>query len=304
MLTRYPRFLRALAFPLLVLVIDLALVEALSQVAALLTTQLFGANGPAFEDVAYYSKVLFVIPVLLLGARLFEKRSFAEVGFAPRHVWQNILLGLTISATVMSLTALILALAGWYHVQSVPADINNIVATLLSGLLLYCVIAIQEEVIFRGILFRLLERGLGSWVALGISALTFGWFHIANPGASWISSLAIALEAGITLAAAYMLTRNLWLCIGLHWGWNFFEGTVFGFSVSGTSSPVLVQSYTTGPSLWTGGQFGPEAGLVTVTLSIVLFSVLLYLAAKRGRICAPAFLAYIPVGHAKKECNA
>ncbi len=303
MLSRYPSYLRALAFPLLILAGELAVVEVLSQMAALITTQLFGANGPAFQDVAYYSKVLFVIPVLLLGAKYFEKRSFAEVGFAPRQVWQNILLGLTISATVMGLTTLILALAGWYHVQSVPPGISDTVVTLLSGLLLYCVIAIQEEVIFRGILFRLLERGLGSWVALAISALTFGWFHIANPGASWISSLAIALEAGITLAAAYMLTRNLWLCIGLHWGWNFFEGTVFGFNVSGNSSPVLVQSYTTGPSLWTGGEFGPEAGLVTVALSCVLFSVLLYMAAKRGQICTPAFLTSMRIGRAQKECT-
>jgi uncharacterized protein len=301
MLTRYSRSLRALAFPLLILAIDLAVVEVLSQMAALIVTQEFGANGPAFQDVAYYSKVLFVIPVLLLGARFFEKRSYAEVGFAPRHVWQNILFGMGISATVMGLTTLILALAGWYHVQSIQAGISDTVVTLLSGLLLYCAIAVQEEVIFRGILFRLLERGLGSWVALAISALTFGWFHIANPGASWVSSLAVALEAGITLAAAYMLTRNLWLCIGLHWGWNFFEGTVFGFNVSGNSSPVLVQSYTTGPSLWTGGEFGPEAGLITVALSCVLFSILLYLAAKRGRICTPSFLSFIHGGRAKRK---
>ncbi len=116
MLSRYPSYLRALAFPLLILAGELAVVEFRSQMAALITTQLFGANGPAFQDVAYYSKVLFVIPVLLLGARYFEKRSFDEVGFAPRHVWQNILLGLTISATVMGLTTLVLALAGWYHV--------------------------------------------------------------------------------------------------------------------------------------------------------------------------------------------
>lgn len=301
MLTKYSSNARALAFPLLILAVDLAVVEVLSQMAALIITQLFGASGPAFQDVAYYSKALFVIPVLLLGARYFEKRSFAEVGFAPRHVWQNILLGLAISATVIGLTTLILALAGWYHVEGVQNGVSDTVETLLSGLLLYCIIAIQEEVIFRGILFRLLERGLGSWVALGISALTFGWFHIANPGASWISSLAIALEAGITLAAAYMLTRNLWLCIGLHWGWNFFEGTVFGFNVSGNSPSVLVQSYTTGPSIWTGGEFGPEAGLITVILSAVVFSVLLFLAARRGRICAPSFLAYIHIRRAEEK---
>src|SRR6266487_1517488 len=302
MLTRrHLHTLRALGYPLFVLAIDLAVVEVLSQMAALIVTQSFGANGPAFQDVAYYSKAVIVIPVLLLGARFFEKRSFAEVGFAPRHIVRNIFLGMGISATVMSLTTLILALAGWYHIQSIQNGISDTIDTLLSGLLLYCVVAIQEEVIFRGILFRLLERGLGSWIALAISALTFGWFHIANPDASWISSLAIALEAGITLAAAYMLTRNLWLCIGLHWGWNFFEGTVFGYNVSGNSPSVLVQSYTNGPSIWTGGDFGPEAGLVNLLLSAVLFSALLYLAARRGRICTPSFLNFVRMRHVEQS---
>jgi uncharacterized protein len=290
MLTRYARSLRAFALPLIVLAVDLGLIYLLSMGAAWLVTLVSGPNGPAFQDVAYYSKVLFVIPVVLVGAHFLEKRTLAEVGFAPRHMGKYILTGLCISATVMGLTTLILTLAGWYHVQQVQIGFGAIVTTLLSGLLLYAVVAIQEEVIFRGILFRLLQRSFGSWIALGMSALTFGWFHIANPGASWISSLAIALEAGVTLAACYILTRNLWLGIGMHWGWNFFEGTVFGYNVSGNSSSVLLHSSTTGPSLFTGGEFGPEAGLITVALSVVLFSILLYLAARRGRICPPAFL--------------
>ena len=303
MMSKYFTLLRPLALPLFVLALDLAAVEVLSQITAFLITQYMGAKGPDFGDIAYYSKALIAVPVLLLGAGVFERRSFKEVGFAPRHIWRSILLGLGISASVMGVTTLVLVLAGWYHVQDVRDGVRCIVGVLFSGFLLYFVIALLEEVIFRGILFRLLERGLGSWLALAISALIFGWFHIGNPGASWISSAAIALEAGVTLAAAYMLTRNLWLCIGLHWGWNFFEGTVFGYSVSGTTHSVLIQSYTTGPSLWTGGEFGPEAGLITVLLSVLLFSTLLVLAVRQGKIFVPAFLSSLRLRRSEVSCR-
>ena len=81
-----------------------------------------------------------------------------------------------------------------------------------------------EELRDRGILFRLLEQNLGTWGALGLSAVAFGFSHWKNPGATWWSSLAIALEGGVLLAALYAATRSLWIPIGVHWSWNLFEG--------------------------------------------------------------------------------
>ena len=91
-----------------------------------------------------------------------------------------------------------------------------------------------EELLFRGILFRWIEEFGGSWAALAVTSALFGLAHIFNPGATWFSSFAIAVEAGVLLGGAYMLTRNLWLAMGLHAGWNFTQGEIFDVPVSGT----------------------------------------------------------------------
>ena len=100
--------------------------------------------------------------------------------------------------------------------------------------------AIFEEILFRGVLFRIVEEGLGTWAALLISALVFGFVHIGNPGATVWSSVAIAIEAGLLLGMAYQVTRSLPLVIGLHAAWNFTQGSVFGSAVSGTSGHALL----------------------------------------------------------------
>ena len=102
-----------------------------------------------------------------------------------------------------------------------------------ASLLLLLAAAMQEELVFRGMIFRLLERTLGSWIAVTLSALAFGVLHLTNPGATLVSTLAITLTAGVIMAAIYLLTRSLWWVIGLHLGWNFFEGPVFGAQISG-----------------------------------------------------------------------
>jgi len=131
----------------------------------------------------------------------------------------------------------------------------------------------QEELVARGYWLQNLEEGLtrsgtGSsgrglaWAVL-ISSLLFSLAHYGNPAFSWAALLGL-LGSGYFLAYAYIRRRNLWLPIGLHIGWNFFEGTVFGFQVSGTESYRLILQSVRGPTLWTGGAFGPEAGLVLI----------------------------------------
>jgi membrane protease YdiL (CAAX protease family) len=107
----------------------------------------------------------------------------------------------------------------------------------------------------------------------------FSLFHLANPGMSWISTLGLFL-AGLFLAYGYVATRSLWLPIGLHIGWNFFEGPFFGFKVSGLSGPVLIEHTVLGPDLVTGGIFGPEAGLVLVP-ALLVGTLLIYLIYQR-----------------------
>jgi CAAX protease family protein len=153
------------------------------------------------------------------------------------------------------------------------------------------VAAVGEETLMRGVLFRIVERSLGSWIALALSAALFGALHGFNAGATVLSSIAIALEAGVLLAAAYMCSRRLWLPIGVHTGWNFTEGGVFGASVSGGQEHGMLASVFRGPDLLTGGAFGPEASLVAVVVCLALGVAFIVLAVRRGRVLAPYWRA-------------
>jgi membrane protease YdiL (CAAX protease family) len=143
--------------------------------------------------------------------------------------------------------------------------------------------AIGEEVVFRGVVYRLFEEGFGTGAAVLLSGALFGLLHAGNPGATLASSIAIALEAGVLLASAYALARSLWLPIGLHFGWNFTEGGIFGTSVSGGTASGLLKVRLVGPDALTGGQFGPEASLPAVAVCLTAAIVILVLAARRGQ---------------------
>nr|BFD81750.1 type II CAAX endopeptidase family protein [Streptomyces sp. Xyl84] len=145
--------------------------------------------------------------------------------------------------------------------------------------------AVTEELMFRGLLFRLVERGTGTYVALVLSGVVFGASHLLNEDATVLGAVAIAIEAGGTLAAAYIATRSLWLPIGLHFGWNFAESGIFGTEVSGNGATHgLLDASTSGSKLITGGEFGPEASVYSVVFGALLTIVFLWLAHRRGTI--------------------
>ncbi len=152
------------------------------------------------------------------------------------------------------------------------------------------VAGVSEELMFRGILFRLVEEWLGTWIALVVSAVIFGAVHLANPGATAWGAIAIALEAGLLFGALYVLTRSLWVGIGVHAAWNVVQGPVLGVVVSGGGvSGGLVRTEVTGPEWLTGGAFGAEASLVTVVLLLAVTAWLLGLARRRGLVVAPSW---------------
>ena len=148
----------------------------------------------------------------------------------------------------------------------------------------------SEEIALRGLFFRLVERWLGSWAALILSAFFFGFGHIFNPGATWVAAVGIAFEAGILLAALYMITRRLWMAIGLHAAWNFAEGGIFGTPVSGLQVSGLLRPWIGGPELVTGGSFGPEASLPAMAVATTVGAALLFVAWRRGQFIAPSWV--------------
>ncbi|BCJ53472.1 hypothetical protein Asp14428_49470 [Actinoplanes sp. NBRC 14428] len=145
--------------------------------------------------------------------------------------------------------------------------------------------AVSEELLIRGVLFRVIEQRIGTYLALLASGVLFGAMHLANADATLWGATAIAIEAGFMLAACYAATRNLWVPIGLHFGWNFALGGISGLVVSGNGETKgLLDVTISGPELYTGGAFGPEGGIATLGVGILLTVVFLVIAHRRGNI--------------------
>jgi len=218
--------------------------------------------------------------VYVAYVRLIERRPVVEL--ALRGAPQAFGKGFVVGAALFSATILELWVIGVYSVVAV-FGVDALLAPLLGAL----IAAFVEELVFRGVLFRILEESLGSWLALALSALVFGVLHAFNHGATWVSTLAIALEAGVLLAAVYMFSRRLWTCIGLHCAWNFAEGGVFGAQVSGSKASGLLASRFRGPDILTGGDFGPEASVVAVLICLAAGVAFVQLARRRGYVVRP-----------------
>ena len=150
-----------------------------------------------------------------------------------------------------------------------------------------CATALLEELLFRAVAFRLLARLLGPGAALVLSASLFGLAHLLVPHATLVAALAVAVEAGLLLAACVLLTGRVWLAVGLHAGWNFTQGPVLGAHVSGhvRADTLLISAPASGASpLWSGGAFGPEASPVAMLVGLAAFAAILLLVIRRGRL--------------------
>jgi membrane protease YdiL (CAAX protease family) len=192
-------------------------------------------------------------------------------------------IGVAIGFAVMALAVGVAAILGVYRIVG-PGDASRLVLELVTVAIMP---GFMEELLFRGILFRWLEEFGGSWAALAITSALFGLAHIMNPNATWFSSFAIAVEAGVLLGGAYMLTRSLWLAMGMHAGWNFTQGEIFDVPVSGIDEHGLVQAKLSGPPLLSGGTFGLEASLIALVIATGLGGNLVVLAVRRGRLVQP-----------------
>jgi membrane protease YdiL (CAAX protease family) len=144
-------------------------------------------------------------------------------------------------------------------------DLN--LGDLLISLFLFILVAFTEEIAFRGYILNNLLQSMNKWVALSISAIAFALFHATNPGAGVLPVLNI-LVAGFLLGINYIYTRNLWFGIFLHFTWNFFQGPILGFEVSGYASPGVLQQTLKGSDLVTGGEFGFEGSVVCLFINL------------------------------------
>ena len=264
--------------------------------AAVLSALTGGLAGASIATQQIRGLLLQAIPMLAvvvavwLGGRFLDRRSFSGFGLhLDRDWWIDFAFGLVLGLLLMTLIFLVELAAGWGEVVAVfyarPGGLPFLPGILVP-LTSFILVGITEELWFRGyILINLAEGFNGRWIgpagaillATLLQAAVFGVAHALNPNATAVSTLNLSL-AGVFLALGYLLTGELAVPIGLHITWNFAQGNLFGYEVSGTQVRVatLLDLEQTGPVLWTGGAFGPEAGLLRIG-AMVLGAVLIFL---------------------------
>jgi len=280
------RLARVLRFPLVRIVLATLVVSAAMNAAraALKAAGLSSERGVphrlALTLLGTCATIAVVHAAYLTYVRYLEGRPASEL--AATGATRELALGAIIGAALFSTAIAVLFAGGWYRVAG-----TNPWTAALTPLLAAAAAAYLEELIARGILFRNLEELLGSWLALTVTALLFGLAHLANPNATIVGALAIALEAGVLLGAAYMATRRLWLAMGIHFAWNFVQGGIFGMAVSGSTSRGILRGELHGPTPLTGGAFGVEGSVVAVVVCLAATVPLIAIARREGNVLAP-----------------
>lgn len=221
------------------------------------------------------------LAVYLGWARLIERRHASELSLSGAgKEWGT---GLLIGAGLYTACVLILIALGMYRIEGL-----NPLTFVIPALAMALSSGIFEELVFRGILFRSVEDMFGTWISLAVSSLVFGLVHLFNPAGTLTGAIYISIEAGLLLAAAYMLTRRLWLSIGFHMAWNYTQSAIFSGIVSGgVSEPGLIRSNIRGPEVLTGGSFGLESSVIAFALCTATGVVLLVKAMRRSSIIPP-----------------
>lgn len=275
-----PPWLRILQFPLIRILLLAPLLFVLMGVSN-------GFWGGQFADrplLAIGSAALMAalsIAVYVAFVRFVERRPVNELARAPlaRELGGGLLGG----AGLYTLCVMILMVLGVYRVDGI-----NPFPLILPSIAMAISSSVFEELLHRGVIFRNVEELAGSWIALLVSALIFGLRHLGNPEATLLGALAITFEAGVLLAALFLLTRRLWLSIGFHMGWNFVQSGIYSGSVSGAfKQPGLFRATLEGPEFLTGGSFGMEGSVVAFGLCTATGLLVLHAAAKRGNMLPP-----------------
>lgn len=222
--------------------------------------------------VAYFLITIFTLVIIWLFRKFVDKQSFYSLGFAWKHNTNYAATGALAAVAMLGIGTLILMATG--HLSFTAW--NGHIGYLLGNLLLMLLVGIMEETIFRGYLLNNLMQSMNKWMALGINAVVFVLIHLGNNGSSVLPMIEI-LIAGIMLGINYIFTRNLWFGIALHFAWNFLQGPILGYQVSGNVFPSLLQQEVNGPAWLTGGAFGFEGSVLAMILNVGLILLLAFL---------------------------
>ena len=217
---------------------------------------------------AYYviaaSSLLSVI-IVCLFRKFVDKRSFVSIGLSFNHFYPGGVTGFLIGLFLVCTGGVIIYLLGGLQWTDVLYS-NNIFINM--GVLL--LVAFAEELVFRGYILRNLMKSFNRWLSLSISALLFALVHLTNPGIPVIGVVNIIL-GGLVLGIIFVNTRNLWMPVLFHFSWNFFQGPVLGFPVSGVTFKTILSATISGNDLISGGTFGFEGSVICTVLLLATF---------------------------------
>lgn len=215
--------------------------------------------------------VEFLIAVVSVGIFKvwIDRRGLKDLGWSPEGFTGEAIIGLFMGPAVMGIAALLMLVSGHLEWTDIVWDPSSLFVSL--GLM--AIIAFSEELVFRGyILGNLMDSFPNKWIALVLSSVLFAAFHFTSPGIHTLAFVNLFL-AGLLLGINYLYTRNLWFSFFFHLSWNFFQGPILGFRVSGLAFPSLLQAETKGDLFITGGDFGLEGSILTTVTAFIAFFV-------------------------------
>lgn len=258
--------------------------------------------------IAGSATLLSALVSVWVAGRFLDRRPFASFGLALGPGWLGgWLFGFIAGASAISGVFVVELALGWVRVTEVLGEEWGSPLAVFGPPVFFALAAFAEDLIFWGYLLKnasegLSLPGLGSRIpvllALSGAAGLFALGHALNPGASLVSTLNVAV-AGVMLALGYVLTGQLAIPVGLHFSWNLFQGYVFGFPVSGLDSAgaSLLSTEQTGPRAWSGGEFGPEAGILGLVGMLAVCAAILLAAHLKGGIgIPPSISTFSPAG--------
>lgn len=240
-------------------------------------------DDPFFSILRYLRNLASLIMFILmygLYTRYIERREPYELSFL--NFLKELGTGGLISMAAVGFMVALMAILGFYSVNEI-GPVKNLTDSFFSQMM----VGFTEELLFRLILFKLVEEFTGTWWALIVQGVLFGFAHIGNPNATVWTSLGIVADSTLLLGGAYILTRRIWLVMGIHWSWNFFQAGVFGMPNSGIEQPGLFHAVITGPEWLTGGAWGIEASYVSIILNLLIGIYIMKLAIEKKQLITP-----------------
>lgn len=196
--------------------------------------------------------------------RFIDQESFRSMGFYPKNVRSELLIGIGLGILIM--TTGFISLIGLQEIAWVKTNFDFL--DIIYGVVLFALVAFTEELLMRGYVLNNLMKSMHRLLALLVSAVMFSAMHVFNDNFSWIGFTNIVL-AGILLGLPYVYTQSLWLPIALHFSWNFFQGIIFGFNVSGHVTYSLFTQSRTADTIWNGGKFGFEGSVLSIVFQLI-----------------------------------